>query len=267
MQHLRRPPARALLVGPLAAGLLLWAAPRPVPTDPPAPAVAAAAALETWDELAADYAAALADWEARYEAAEDVRERRALREEHPARGFWDRFDALAPRDGRACLWQVENAGLAGYRGRDGRGVKATAYERAFALEGAADADWTGPLLERLARDRTAVGDEAFERYLERVIEATSTPVLRAQALFVLGDWLASSDDDERAGRGLELLKRAAAIEGTPWAEQAAGRVYELENLVIGATAPDFAGELAGGGTWRLSAQRGKVVVLDFFGFW
>lgn len=40
-----------------------------------------------------------------------------------------------------------------------------------------------------------------------------------------------------------------------------------ELLKVGATAPDFAAELWGGGTCRLSDYRGKVVILDFWATW
>jgi thiol-disulfide isomerase/thioredoxin len=44
-------------------------------------------------------------------------------------------------------------------------------------------------------------------------------------------------------------------------------VAGLESALVGQIAPDFTLELAGGGKFRLSEQRGRVVVLDFWATW
>jgi len=40
-----------------------------------------------------------------------------------------------------------------------------------------------------------------------------------------------------------------------------------EALIVGKPAPDFAGKTIDGYEFRLSDYRGKVVLLDFYGFW
>lgn len=54
---------------------------------------------------------------------------------------------------------------------------------------------------------------------------------------------------------------------SPYAKSAAGYIFEIEHLQIGMTAPEFAGADADGKEIRLSGLRGRVVVLDFWGFW
>ena len=52
-----------------------------------------------------------------------------------------------------------------------------------------------------------------------------------------------------------------------WAKAAAGPLFQLRNLHIGAVAPDIEGQDLNGVAFRLSDYRGKVVVLDFWGNW
>jgi hypothetical protein len=54
---------------------------------------------------------------------------------------------------------------------------------------------------------------------------------------------------------------------TIYATQAKSQVYEFEHLSIGMPAPDFTASDQDGVTFKLSDYRGKVVLLDFWGFW
>lgn len=51
------------------------------------------------------------------------------------------------------------------------------------------------------------------------------------------------------------------------AAKADGDLFEMHNLQIGNVAPDIEGVDAEGVSFRLSDYKGKVVVLDFWGFW
>ena len=267
------PWAAGLAAGALALAASAASGPSPVfALEPPAlfePVLEAqeGRAPSDWATLSAEWESALAEWDAAYEEAGDIKRRRELRENHPAFEFWPRFDALSRTDGRAAAWLVEFAGRAGHRGENGREIKAQAYARAFADEAALHAGWFEPFLVTLGKDRRAVGDEAYLAYLEQVIAETRADANRARAWFLLGQWLVEQDDEELKARGLELLDRAAALSETPAARDAEALAYELRNLVIGAVAPDFTGPTADGGTFTLSEHRGKIVVLDFFGFW
>lgn len=50
-------------------------------------------------------------------------------------------------------------------------------------------------------------------------------------------------------------------------EAAKRELYEIENLGIGKTAPEIAGEDIAGTKFKLTDYRGKVVVIDFWGNW
>lgn len=51
------------------------------------------------------------------------------------------------------------------------------------------------------------------------------------------------------------------------ATRAKGDLYELDNLRVGKEFPEFSTTDQEGKTWKLSDYRGRVVVLDFWGFW
>ena len=55
--------------------------------------------------------------------------------------------------------------------------------------------------------------------------------------------------------------------GTSLAARIAAPRFEKERLQIGMTAPDIDGVDTDGTAFKLSDYRGKVVVLDFWGFW
>lgn len=59
--------------------------------------------------------------------------------------------------------------------------------------------------------------------------------------------------------------------GTPYettlAAASEANVFEIQNLAIGKTAPEIEGEDVAGVAFKLSDYRGKVVMLDFWGFW
>ena len=160
---------------------------------------------------------------------------------------------------------IENAGLAGMKGKRGRELKAGVYERLF--DGFVAADWFGRVVQRLANDRRAVGDERFEQYLASAVAGTRDVAVKARAELVLGSWLIKADDSERVDRGWSLLESAAGREGTDAAEEAAELIYVQRNLAVGAIAPNFEANTVDGEAFSLEDYRGQVVVLDFFGFW
>ena len=60
----------------------------------------------------------------------------------------------------------------------------------------------------------------------------------------------------------EIERRSSTL-----GQEAKGWLFELDNLQLGMLAPDFTATDENGVTWKLSDYRGKVVVVDFWGFW
>lgn len=76
--------------------------------------------------------------------------------------------------------------------------------------------------------------------------------------------------EEWAIRDLERIKREFA--DVPMGKSKLGamaddKLFLLKNLAIGCEAPEITGEDVEGVAFKLSDYRGKVVVLDFWGFW
>jgi hypothetical protein len=111
-----------------------------------------------------------------------------------------------------------------------------------------------------------------DEFLKKLIEKSPHKNVQAAAMFVLassvienrgmaGDSV-SRDDAMKMLR--ELTEKYAE---TRYGKRAGGYIFEAENLQIGMTAPDIEGEDENGAKFKLSDYRGKVVVLDFWGFW
>ncbi len=67
---------------------------------------------------------------------------------------------------------------------------------------------------------------------------------------------------------LELLKEVKTkYSGLPEAKSADRHIFELTNLEIGCVAPNFSAVDHNGVPFELSDYRGKVVLIDFWGFW
>jgi hypothetical protein len=105
--------------------------------------------------------------------------------------------------------------------------------------------------------------------LERVIDENKFEPVRAAAMYWRAGQLkgknASAADKERAARLLADAEHIAA--GTLLGDRIAAPKFERERLQIGMTAPEIEGVDTDGTRFKLSDYRGKVVVIDFWGFW
>jgi hypothetical protein len=100
---------------------------------------------------------------------------------------------------------------------------------------------------------------------DREVQATAAfGILNADGESSFSRKLDSAAARARANRLKELIKK---YEGTGPAKRAGGEIFELENLQVGMTAPEILGTDENGKPFKLSEYRGKVVVLDFWGFW
>jgi hypothetical protein len=210
---------------------------------------------------------------AEYEAAEDAyqRELRRLRGDereelarrHPAVAFWPRFQRLSDAgDGRALFWMARSARDRHESSEAGR--EATRKLYAELLRTYAQEDWFGEVVEQLPRERIVLGEEVVNDGLRQVIGDHADRNVQARAMVVLAGELKRSKDPEERAEAEELL-RAAAEE---YADTEAGaKVAKELRLEVGGLAPDFTGKTSDGYGFELSDYRGKVVLLDFYGFW
>jgi hypothetical protein len=101
----------------------------------------------------------------------------------------------------------------------------------------------------------------------RALDASKHVPARAAACFSLAAILMGGEaEEQKEARALfgRLQKEFAA---TTYAKQADGYLYELDHLQVGMVAPEIEGTDSEGKAFKLSDYRGKVVVLDYWGFW
>jgi hypothetical protein len=115
-----------------------------------------------------------------------------------------------------------------------------------------------------------LGREQAQSFLAQVIDKNPHAIVRAWAMYLSAMMIqrdkSASDEDKDKVEGL-LATAAQLAEGTDLAATIAAPRFEKEHLQIGMQAPDIAAEDMDGVQFKLSDYRGKVVVLDFWGFW
>jgi hypothetical protein len=140
-----------------------------------------------------------------------------------------------------------------------------------------------PALGEVLRDLwfgvLAVGRQPMIDLYERVIRENKDRAVIAQARLSLATTLRRvnahgsleskpSDRPADVQRSTELFREIVARhDGTEAAKRAARYLFEIERLQVGMEAPDIVGKDVNGKEIRLSQFRGKIVYLDFWGFW
>jgi hypothetical protein len=121
---------------------------------------------------------------------------------------------------------------------------------------------------------TALGRQVMptkaQRLLEDVISDNPNAQVRAWAMYVGARNVGRNRQatDEQKQQAADWLQQAATLAaGTDLAGRIAAPKFEKEHLQVGMAAPEIAGADIDGVPFKLSDYRGKVVVLDFWGFW
>ena len=226
----------------------------PAPAPPPGTGPFAA--------LKQEYESALAAHRAELERLKGpARTERA--KQKPVAEFWERFQGLAEAgEGRAVFWMASHARERGGSTAEGRAETKRLY--AELAEGWADADWFGQVVDQLGDEREHLGGEEVERICRVVLEKNPSHKVQAEALAALANELSRQKTPEAEREADELRARLAVDYADT--EKGARAARKLE-LAVGSTAPDFTGRTIEGREFKLSEYRGKVVLVDFYGFW
>jgi hypothetical protein len=120
------------------------------------------------------------------------------------------------------------------------------------------------------RGNWILGEEKAVEALRTMAEKAKAPDARAAALLQNAALWIDNDgappEKKVAARALlDRVLKDYANSGS--ASEAANYVFVLEHLQVGMVAPDIEGTDVEGKKFRLSEYRGKVVLLDFWGFW
>lgn len=226
----------------------------------PSVAVAQEAVPSALETLLAAYAAERRAWYEKMIAA-PPEQKAALFAAHPARDYWARVRALADAGaGGAWKWLVANAIDAGQPG------ERVARE---ALDAAGhDAAVLAAVCELLESYAPELDQDASIEVLREALARAPDDASRAGVATALGTLLSASADAARREEGLELLRAIAeAFAGQEVGQRADDQIFRVERLATGCLAPAFEGASVDGAPLRLADARGKVVVIDFFGFW
>lgn len=238
------------------------------------------ARADEFDDLTREYREAQQKWFEAYRAAqkeqgEDKPVDFKKLPPRPEAEFFPKFKELAksqagkPAGAKALAWVAAMAGRDAEAKADGRWAVEELTEHYAGEAAIADA-----LLQ--VRYAAYGGDaERLVKLYEKVLETNKDENARAEAKFNLAWTLsecmhdASKSEKEAAKKRSGELFREMAREFPKHdrAKEAEGFIFELDNLQIGMKAPEISGEDADGKTIRLSDFKGKVVVIDFWGFW
>jgi len=258
----------------------LWALACAAPASPvavtraqSAPTTSAAPAGAT--DFAAEYKALLREFEDAQDAYYEPYSKAKTDEERakvtldpakePTATFTPRFQDLAARakgtdtGARALVWIVANTKAA-----EDLGAMAAVDEL---LSGYASSPLLEELVQKIRYATDVLGLDVARQALVKIGEVSPHQNVRAGALFAQAA-LQSPDQGGTPAEAKKLYERVAKeFASTPYAAAAKSALFEIEHLQIGMAPPDFQATDEDGKPWRLSEYRGKVVVLDFWGFW
>jgi hypothetical protein len=123
----------------------------------------------------------------------------------------------------------------------------------------------------------SLGSELVVPLFEKIRQENPDPAVKAAATFnlALAIWTGGPGSPEEAAKQAVQKERAGELfrtliihyPDTDVAREAQGFIYELKRLQIGMRAPEIVGTDVNEKEVKLSQFRGRVVVLDFWGFW
>ena len=216
---------------------------------------------EGFDALSKAFDAEVTSWKKTIKATTDAKERAALRKQNPAKAFWPRFEALSKSgEGQALLWMAGHAKDAGVERAQIPATKLRLYKAL--VKDHTGAAWFDDVLVGLSAEKKRNLSLQEREGLLSMVGANELASMetRAHATVVLARLLIDADDKETQARGKQLLNSIPdKFPGTSWAT--------ATGLSPGDLAPDFKGKTIDGHEFKLSDYRGKVVLVDFYGFW
>jgi len=260
----------------LCAGLLGFQAPA---QDPVAPQIA--------PELQARYDKLIVDWNAAVAKQEREQiEAKAQGKPIPAapHGFFrDRFIELA-RAGHpgAASWCLQFSSVVATDAAKQREIfllaEAIVLPHALAAEdpGRPLVNWPSPygipeLLNAIQDGSWIVGKPKALALCDELFAKVTQPESKALALDTQVNICLADPNVPKEPPPAEVIalyrRLAKEFPNTEQGQVAAGLIFRAENLQIGKTAPDFETVDVDGVPFKLSDFRGKIVVLDFWGFW
>ncbi|QDV10051.1 hypothetical protein Poly30_56130 [Planctomycetes bacterium Poly30] len=233
--------------------------------SPGTPGITVRSAQETgstFEKLLAEYESAKAAFKDKLSNA-DKKERKELRDHAPIDDYWPRFEALAQDgEGRALVWLADNL-------KTNRSIKSADRPAALlpiyrGLVAHVNQDWFEGALESFARDSRTLGLEATSGLIDSMLEKAEKDAAKAAVLFYGAGAVEKEAPEKAEAMRAQVL---ADYPGTKFGFMARAATATPEDTEVGKVAPNFPGKSIDGFEFSLEDYRGKVAVLDFYGFW
>ncbi len=183
--------------------------------------------------------------------------------------FWPQFDRFASAGSvRAQLWCVAHFQPSDGTSKADQSADYTRRVMGLLLDPSASVASLPHAVSRSSRgnpiDKKTAG--ALLVLIEQVTADTGVRADAAYTRVALND--ARGADAVQKARSIEGYRAvAAAYPDQSHGQRASGKVFVAERLQIGQIAPEIVGADVDGNPMKLSDFRGKVTVIDFWGFW
>lgn len=191
---------------------------------------------------------------------------------HPARDFYPRFEALVTAgDGHALLWLASRTASAHPERtkEENRAAAWSLYERIVREH--AQAPWLREFAKTTSALYVEYGATAVDVLVDQLIASAQDREVVAELLYRSAGEARRAKHDERALALSTRLQKEFA--DTEYGKRAAEAALVAQSgakgvgLNRGQLAPDFTTTDVSGVEFKLSDYRGKVVIVDFWGFW
>jgi len=218
--------------------------------------------------LVKEYAQAKSKWAFARRNAVTEEQKAEHKARHPVIEYWPRVEALvAAGDGRGLVWMAE---AVDDKFSDRAELLAKKSECvATLLAKHADEAWAATeVVHMLARQRSWYDEAWVRKQIETLATQSKNAEVQAAAWFEFAKRLDSSraSAEEKARAAEVRAKIAKDFAGTSAARALAQKASNA-TLAVDSPAPDFDAVDPDGVAFKLSDYRGKVVMLDFWGFW
>lgn len=249
----------------LALPLLFGSVPSADSTGPPR--VVDRPDAVTYASLVSQYDEAVLQWKKAVSQETDRAKKRALRKQKPAVEFYPKFAEFADRgEGRALIWMMERCKDAGQKSRESKETRSRLAAR-LVKEHVND-ECFADALPVIFKNKSSIGIEGLEALSNQIFDTCESKVTKAQTMSHLAGVFSRSKKGGHMDKGEALYKRLETEFSEDVLSQAlSGQRFRDMFLRVGKVAPDFDAETADGEAFKLSDYRGKVTLIDFWGFW